>query len=93
MQWNSNKGKKKISNYIPTMWMEKARHKIVYTLLFYLHKTQKERKLIHTVSNQNIGYYCIGGGKEWEWLRENVFGYSKYLFLDLNFKFIRVTLT
>lgn len=57
------------------MWMEEARQKIVYTLLFYLHKAQKERKLTHAVSNQNIGYHCIGGGKEWELVtdREKMF--------------------
>lgn len=47
--------------------MEEARHKIVYTLLFYLHKAQKERKLTHAVSNQNIGYHCV-----WWWERMRV---------------------
>lgn len=43
--------------------MEEARHKIVYTLLYYLHKAQKERKLTHAVSNQNIGFIVLVGGR------------------------------
>lgn len=51
--------------YIP-IWMEGVRHKTVHTLLFYLHKAEKETKRTYAVKNKNIDYHCVGGGKGWE---------------------------
>ena len=72
--------------------MEEARHNIVYTLLFYLHKTQYETKVTHAVRNQNIGYHCVGGRKNENASEKMTLGIRNILFLDLNFVLIIVVL-
>lgn len=84
--------KRIISNCIQTMGMKEARHKIVHTLLFYLHKTQYDRKLTYAVRNQNIGYHCVGGGKNENASEKMTLGSRNILFLDLNFVLIIVVL-
>ena len=44
------------------------KHKITYTVEFYLCKAQKQIKLYYSVSNQYTGYF----GKGWVVIREDV---------------------
>lgn len=63
--------------------MEEARHKIVTTLLFYLHKAQTQPKLTYAVRNQNIGcHYASGrkrnGSQGWREIMKMAFAYWIY---------------